>query len=122
MIDKKRRIKGLITMKDLRLAKQKPYSNKDKKGRLLAGAAIGAFGDYMDRTEALIKAGADCILMDVAHADSDVIKKAFKNFRSKFKNIPIACGNVATGEGTKFLMERDAIKVGVGPGRGCRTS
>lgn len=123
LIDKKRKIRGLITMKDLRLAKQKPYSNKDKKGRLLTGAAIGASGDYMDRAEALIRTGVDCILMDIAHADSDVIKKAFKNFKSKFKDTPIACGNVATGEGAKFLMKLgvDAIKVGVGPGRGCRT-
>lgn len=123
LIDKNRRIKGLITMKDLRLAKQKPYSNKDKKGRLLAGAAIGASGDYLDRSEALLRAGVDCILMDVAHADSDLLKKAFKNFRSKFKNVPVVCGNVATKRGAKFLMElgADAIKVGVGPGRGCRT-
>ncbi len=118
-----RNICGLITLKDLSMAKQKPYSTKDKKGRLMVGAAIGARGDYMERAEALITAGTDCILMDIAHADSNVIGKAVKNFRAKFKDIDLVCGNVATREGAEFLscLGVDAIKVGVGPGRGCRT-
>ncbi len=118
-----RKISGLITMKDLRVAKQKPYSTKDGKGRLLVGATIGARGDFIERAEALVEVEADCILMDIAHADSDVIEKAVKEFRLKFKNIELACGNVASREGAKFLMNlgADAVKVGVGPGRGCRT-
>ncbi len=118
-----RKISGLITLKDLRTAKQKPYSTKDKKGRLMVGATIGARGDYMERAEALISAGTDCILMDIAHADSYIIGKAVQNFRAKFKYVDLVCGNVATREGAGFLkiLGVDAIKVGVGPGRGCRT-
>lgn len=116
-------IRGLITMKDLRKAKQKPYSTKDERGRLLVGAAIGAVGDYMERAEALVEAGADCILIDLAHAHHIIVKRAIDNFRSRFPFIELACGNVATGEGAKFLAELgvDAIKVGIGPGHGCRT-
>ncbi len=123
IIGKNREIRGLITMRDLKLSKKKPYSNKDSKGRLLVGATIGATGDYLERAEALVDAGADVLLMDVAHADSEIVKKALKTFRSKFKRMPLAVGNVATGVGAKFLVDlgADAIKVGVGPGRGCRT-
>lgn len=123
IIDEDRKIAGLITMKDLQKAKQKPYSTKDSRGRLLVGAAIGAVGDFMERAEALVEAGADCILIDVAHAHNIIVEKAIKNFRARFPFIELACGNVATGEGAKFLAELgvDAIKVGIGPGHGCRT-
>ncbi|MBI2068790.1 MAG: IMP dehydrogenase [Candidatus Yanofskybacteria bacterium] len=123
LINKNRKITGLITMRDLRLAKQKPYSTKDKKGRLMVGAAIGAAGDYMERADALVSAGVDCVLMDVAHSHSDIVKVAVKKFKSKFKSMDLICGNVATKEGAKFLMDlgADGIKVGIGPGRGCRT-
>ena len=123
LITKNKKIKGLITLKDLRMVKQKPYSTKDKKGRLMVGATIGVTGNFMDRAEALISAGTDCILMDIAHAHSEVMKEAVKKFRSKFRNIELVCGNVATGAGARFLMDlgADAVKVGVGPGRGCRT-
>ncbi|HAU07665.1 MAG: Malate dehydrogenase [Candidatus Yanofskybacteria bacterium GW2011_GWF1_44_227] len=123
LIDSKRKVKGLITMRDLKMAKQKPYSSKDKKGRLLVGASIGAVGDYMERAEALIEAETDIILMDIAHADSEVIREAVKNFRKKFGRFELAVGNVGTAEGAEFLagLGVDAIKVGIGPGRGCRT-
>ena len=123
IVDKNRNIKGLITIKDLHLFKQKPYSTKDKKGRLMVGATVGATNDYLDRAEALINAGADCIMMDIAHGDSDVMAHAIRQFKNKFKNTELVCGNVGTGSGAKFLMNLgvNAIKVGIGPGRGCRT-
>jgi IMP dehydrogenase len=116
-------IAGLITMKDLQLAQQKPYSSKDKKGKLLAGAAIGATGDYLERAYELIKAGVDCIAIDIAHGHSTVMETAVKNFRAKFGEFELVCGNVATAEGARFLLDlgADGIKVGAGPGRGCRT-
>jgi IMP dehydrogenase len=118
-----RKIQGLITMRDLKLSKQKPFSAKDGKGRLLVGATIGATGDFMERAEALVSAEADVLLMDVAHADSVTVKKAMQAFRAKFKDVKLVCGNVGTGEGAKYLanLGADAVKVGIGPGRGCRT-
>lgn len=123
LIDANRRICGLITMRDLRLSKNKPWSSKDAKGRLLVGATIGARGDFLERAEALLAAGADCILMDVAHAHSVYIEQAIRVFRKRFEGVPLVCGNVGTREGARFLAKLgvDAVKVGIGPGRGCRT-
>lgn len=117
------RIAGLITMKDLQLAQQKPYSSKDTKGRLLVGAAIGATGDYLERAYELIKAGTDCVAIDIAHGHSAVMEKAVENFRAQLGDFELICGNIATGEGARFLADLgvNGIKVGVGPGRGCRT-
>src|SRR3989344_98606 len=114
---------GLITMKDLKMAKQRPYTTKDGKGRLLVGATIGASGDYMERAEMLVDAGVDIVLMDIAHGHGDVIRRAINNFKVKFPNVEFGAGNVATGEGAKFLMDLGVnfVKVGVGPGKGCRT-
>jgi IMP dehydrogenase len=123
LINARRKIKGLITMRDIKLSKQKPYSSKDRKGRLLVGVSIGATGDYLERAEALIDAGADVILMDVAHAHSEVIAQAIKSFKKKFKDFNLVVGNVGTSEAAKFLVDlgADAVKVGIGPGKGCRT-
>jgi len=116
-------IQGLITKKDLILSRQRPYSSKDKKGRLLVGAAIGARGDYLERADELIKAGADILVIDIAHGHSDVMKKAVEAFRKQIGDAELICGNVGTAEGALFLKElgADGIKVGIGPGRGCRT-
>jgi IMP dehydrogenase len=110
-------------MRDLHLFKRKPYSVKDERGRLRVGAAIGAAGDYLERAAALAEAEVDVVLMDIAHAHSDVLAKAVPAFRSMFPRIPLVVGNVATGEGARFLADLGAaaVKVGVGPGRGCRT-
>jgi IMP dehydrogenase len=123
LVDEANQIRGLITMRDLKLYKQKPHSSKDERGRLRVGAAIGAVGDYLERAEALLSAEADVILMDVAHADSDVVERAVKEFRKRFEGVRLVVGNVATREAASWLAGLGAgtLKVGVGPGRGCRT-
>lgn len=123
LVDKENHIVGLITLKDLRAVKQKPYSSKDAKGRLLVGAAIGATGDFMERAQELVSAGVDCVVIDIAHAHSVVVKQAIEKFKKKFENTELICGNIATAEAAEFLLNLgvDAIKVGIGPGMGCRT-
>jgi IMP dehydrogenase len=123
LVDGDRRIRGLITKKDIFAARQRPYSTKDARGRLLVGAAIGARGDFIERAGELLGAGADALLIDIAHAHSEVMRRAVEEVRARFGGVELVCGNVATGEGAAFLRDlgADAIKVGVGPGRGCRT-
>ena len=123
LVDVDRRIRGLITMRDLNYLRRRPYSAKDEKGRLLVGAAIGARGDFLERAEALVEAEVDCLVIDIAHGHSKLMGDAIEELRSRFENLQLVCGNVATGEGARYLADRgaDAIKVGVGPGRGCRT-
>ena len=123
LIDTSRRIHGLITKKDLILYRQRPHASTDAKGRLLVGAAIGVRGDYLERAAELVRAGADVILMDVAHGHSKVMQQAVESFRKRFEATALICGNVGTAEGACFLQALgvDGIKVGIGPGRGCRT-
>ncbi len=111
-------------MRDLKLHKQKPYSTKEARGRLRVGAAIGATGDYAERAAALVEREVDVLLLDVAHADSDGVAAAVAELRRRLAaRVPLVVGNVATAEGARRLCDlgADAIKVGVGPGRGCRT-
>jgi len=123
LVDPDRRIRGLIAKKDIILARQRPYSSKDSKGRLLVGAAIGARGDFLERAAELLHAGADAILIDVAHGHSEVMRRAVEAFRTRFGDAQLICGNVGTAAGAAFLRDLgvDGIKVGIGPGRGCRT-
>ena len=113
-------VRGLITKKDLILSRQRPYSSKDGKGRLLVGAAIGARGDFIERALELVKAGTDILVIDIAHGHSDVMRAAVESFRKHLGDRELICGNVGTGEGALFLKELgvDGIKVGIGPGRG----
>ena len=123
LVDESRRIRGLITLRDILFFRNRPFSSKDGKGRLLVGAAIGARGDFLDRARALVEAEVDLLVIDIAHAHSVVMEKAVAAVRVRFESTPLLCGNVATYEGARFLADCgvDAIKVGVGPGRGCRT-
>jgi IMP dehydrogenase len=123
LVDERNQVRGLVTMRDLKLHKQKPHSAKDPRGRLRVGAAVGAQGDFLERAAALVEQEADVLLLDVAHADSEVALAAVDALRGRFPRVPLVVGNVATGEAARALAERrvDAIKVGVGPGRGCRT-
>ena len=123
IVDEQRRIKGLVTKKDISLARQRPASSKDAKGRLLVGAAIGARGDFLERGAELARAGADALVIDIAHGHSEVMRGAVEAVRRRVGDVPLVCGNVGTFEGAAFLkaLGADAIKVGIGPGRGCRT-
>jgi IMP dehydrogenase len=123
LVDAQRRIRGLITKQDIILSRRRPHSAKDAKGRLLVGAAIGARGDFLERAAELLRAGADVLLIDIAHGHSEVMRRALEAVRARFGEVELICGNVGTSEGAAFLMElgADAIKVGIGPGRGCRT-
>jgi IMP dehydrogenase len=123
LVDGDRTIRGLITKSDILLSRESPGSTKDGKGRLRVAAAIGARGDYIDRAGALLDAGADALVVDIAHGHSEVMEQAVRALRSRFRDVELVCGNVGTSEGARFLAElgASAIKVGIGPGRGCRT-
>jgi IMP dehydrogenase len=114
---------GLITAKDIIEQKRLPLATRDAQGRLRVGAAIGAKGDYLERAAELIKAGADVLVVDIAHGHSVVMAKALEAFRARFGDFELVAGNVATTEGAKYLAERgvNGIKVGIGPGGGCTT-
>jgi IMP dehydrogenase len=123
VIDDKRRIVGLITSKDILKMEQYPHASKDKKGRLLAGAAVGVKGDYLERTEALLGAGADVLVVDIAHGHSENAINTVHMIKKAFPSCELIAGNVATGEGAKDLIRAgvDAVKVGVGSGSICIT-
>ncbi|HZD33954.1 MAG TPA: IMP dehydrogenase [Nitrososphaeraceae archaeon] len=123
VVGKRNRIVGLITSKDILKMEQYPYASKDKKGRLLVGAAVGVKGDFLERTETLLEAGADVIVVDIAHGHSDNAINAVKMIKRAFPNCELIAGNVATGSGSKDLIRAgvDAVKVGVGSGSICIT-
>ena len=123
LVDDDDRLVGLITAKDLLQQKRLPYSTRDDQGRLRVGAAIGAKGDYLERATELLRVGADVIVIDIAHGHSAVMGRAIEAFRKQFGDVELIAGNVATAEGTTFLVERgvNGVKVGIGPGGGCTT-
>ena len=123
LVDKDDTLIGLITAKDLLRQRQLPFATRDDQGRLRVGAAIGAKGDYLERAAELIRAGVDVIVIDIAHGHSVVMARAIEAFRKRFDGVELVGGNVATAEGTRFLLERgvNGIKVGIGPGGGCTT-
>jgi IMP dehydrogenase len=123
LVDKDDTLLGLITAKDLLHQRQLPFATRDEQGRLRVGAAIGAKGDYLERAAELVRAGVDVIVIDIAHGHSVVMARAIEAFRKRFDGIELVAGNVATAEGTRFLLERgvNGIKVGIGPGGGCTT-
>ncbi|MBI5295226.1 MAG: IMP dehydrogenase [Chloroflexi bacterium] len=116
-------VTGLVTLKDIMKITQYPKATKDARGRLAVGAAVGVREKEMRRVEALLEAGADCIVVDIAHGDSHLEIEMIKRIRGGFPEAQIIGGNVATADGTKRLIEAgaDAVKVGVGPGSICIT-
>ncbi|RUM37808.1 MAG: IMP dehydrogenase [Desulfobulbus sp.] len=123
VVDTAGNLKGLITIKDIEKIKKYPNAAKDEVGRLLAGAAIGVGAEMEERTDALIKAGVDVVVLDSAHGHSAGILAAVAALRTSFPNLAVIAGNVATAEGTAALIKAgaDAVKVGVGPGSICTT-
>ena len=116
-------LKGLITAKDLTKRRLAPDASHDAKGRLLVGAAVGVIGDYLERAAALLEAGADVLVLDVAHGHADHVLRAVEKIKARWPSAELVAGNVATFEGARDLAAAgaDGIKVGVGPGATCST-
>ena len=123
LVDSEGYLKGLITIKDIEKSVQYPNSARDKGGRLLCGAAIGATADVLDRAAMLAKAGVDLFVLDSAHGHSKNILKSVEKVKTAFPNITLCAGNVATAEATEALIAAgaDVVKVGIGPGSICTT-
>ena len=123
IVDEHMRLKGLITIKDIEKAVQYPNSARDKGGRLLCGAAIGATKDVLDRVAALIEAQVDVVVLDSAHGHNSGILDAVRLVKKHYPDLQLIAGNVATAEGTKALIDAgaDCVKVGIGPGSICTT-
>ena len=123
IVDKDGYLKGLITIKDIEKAIKYPNSAKDAQGRLLAGAAVGATADVLNRMAALIEANVDVIVIDTAHGHSAGVIETIKKIKTVYPDVQLIAGNVATGEATRALIEAgaDCVKVGIGPGSICTT-
>ena len=123
LVNKDGRVAGLVTLKDIMKITQYPKATKDSRGRLIVGAAVGVRDKEMRRVEAVLQAGADCVVVDIAHGDSNLEVEMIKTIRKHYPTVQIIGGNVATADGTKRLIDAgvDCVKVGVGPGSICIT-
>jgi len=123
VVDEHSNLKGLITIKDIEKMRKYPNSCKDSLGRLRVGAAVGPGKDREERTEALVKAGVDVLVVDTAHGHSRDVLDAVRVTKESFPDVELVGGNVATREGTLDLIKAgvDGVKVGVGPGSICTT-
>ncbi|NWF98616.1 MAG: IMP dehydrogenase [Nitrospirae bacterium] len=122
IVDRKGRLKGLITIKDIEKKKKYPNACKDSLGRLRVGAAIGTGEDSLHRAELLVKAGVDVIVIDTAHGHTKPVLNTLKMLKKKY-DIDVIAGNIATSEAAEDLIKAgaDGIKVGIGPGSICTT-
>ena len=123
IVDDDFNLKGLITIKDIEKQIKYPNAAKDEQGRLLCGAGVGITADVLDRVQALVDAHVDVIVVDSAHGHSANVLRVVRMVKDKFPDLQVIAGNVATGEGTKALIEAgaDGVKIGIGPGSICTT-
>jgi IMP dehydrogenase len=124
LVKKDGELVGLMTLKDILEREQNPTSSKDAKGRLLVGAAVGVKEDTVERTTKLLEAGADVIVLDIAHGHNIRALETTKLLRKTFgKNLELIAGNIATAEAARDLVKAGAngLKVGIGPGAACTT-
>src|SRR5882724_10473628 len=114
---------GLITIKDLLQAERNPLANKDERGRLRVGAALGPGADRIERAEALLAVGVDVLVIDTAHGHHKGVVDAVRDTKKRYPNVQVIGGNIATAEAAAALIDAgaDAIKVGIGPGSICTT-
>jgi IMP dehydrogenase len=123
VVDDNYRLKGLITVKDIQKAIKYPLAAKDDLGRLRVAAAIGPIGDYLERADELIRARVDALVIDTAHGHTESVIAAAKTIKSRFPEVDLVAGNIATADATRDLIAAgvDAVKVGMGPGSICTT-
>lgn len=123
MVDDQQRLKGMITVKDIMKKIMYPLACKDERGRLRVAAAVGVGADLEERAERLVKAGVDMLVVDSSHGHSQGVLDGVKRIKKIYSSLVVAAGNVATGDGTKALIEAgaDVVKVGIGPGSICTT-
>lgn len=123
VVDKEGHLRGLVTYKDITKLKDFPNACKDANGRLRCAAGVGITADFMDRVDALVAEGVDAIVLDSAHGHSKNIVGALRTIKTKYPDLDVVVGNIATAEAAKYLVENgaDGIKVGIGPGSICTT-
>lgn len=123
VVDNKNKLIGLITYKDIIKSKVQPYACKDAMGRLRVAAAVGVTADTIERTDALVNAGVDAIIIDTAHGHSKGVIEMLKTVKKKYPKLQVVVGNIATGAAALALVKAgaDAVKVGIGPGSICTT-
>ncbi|MCG2584115.1 IMP dehydrogenase [Massilia sp. TS11] len=123
VVDDAFELRGLITVKDIQKSTEHPNAAKDSQGKLLVGAAVGVGPRDEERVELLVAAGVDVLVVDTAHGHSQGILDRVKWIKTKFPQVDVIGGNIATAAAARALVEAgaDAVKVGIGPGSICTT-
>lgn len=123
LVDESGRLVGLVALHDVLELAHLRHATRDERGRLRVGAAVGVVGDYLERARALARAGADLLVVDVAHGHADHVIEAVRAVKRALPELPLMAGNVATAAGVRDLAEAgaDIVKVGIGPGAACTT-